>query len=373
MLVLGTADWNQPIATNQHYVVRELARAHKVLFVESIGLRRPTLSSSDLTRIARRLKPARALPNIGRLVPPNVTVITPRVIPVHVRATRDVNQRLLHVAVKSWLDSPPPRLLWTYSPVTYGLEAYADLTVYHCVDLLAEVVGIDKALIDRAERNLARQGVKAIGSSRVVVEHLKGIGFNHVEYWPNVADTTAISQERPSAPDRRGRAIFAGRLTADKIDFAIVHAIVEAGLEVTLAGPVGTEADQRAIDRLAAAGVEYLGHLDFRQLAREYWKSAVGLIPYPLNSYTAGVSPLKLYEYLAAGLSVVATPLPEIRRADIGGVTICESVDFPDAVAAAVMTFSESEAEARMDMARRHSWVSRGEAVRAMVHPILRP
>jgi len=38
----------------------------------------------------------------------------------------------------------------------------------------------------------------------------------------------------------------------------------------------------------------------------------VGLIPFKLNELTVAVNPIKLREYLAAGLPVVATPLPEV-------------------------------------------------------------
>src|SRR5205085_1523586 len=38
----------------------------------------------------------------------------------------------------------------------------------------------------------------------------------------------------------------------------------------------------------------------------------VGLLPYLINEFTAGIMPVKLKEYLAAGLPVVSTPLPEV-------------------------------------------------------------
>jgi teichuronic acid biosynthesis glycosyltransferase TuaH len=372
LLVMGTADWNQPIATNQHYLVRELARDHGVLYSESIGLRRPTLSPADLKRIARRLRPSTTPGDLGRAIPPNVTVTAPRVIPIHARATYYINQRLLESAVMPWIATPQPKILWTYNPVTYGLEAHASSTVYHCVDLLGEVVGVDKGLVDSAERSLARQGVKAIGSSRVVVRHLTEIGFEDVEYWPNVADISTINDERPKAPGRLRRAIFAGRITIEKIDYHMLQSVLDAGVPLAIAGPIGSDQDQVAVDKLVASGADYLGHLDFRPLAREYWKSQVGLIPYPVNKYTAGVNPLKLFEYLAAGLSVVGTPLPEMREEPTSGVTIRENVrDFGEATAAAIDAFDEIDAHARMEIARRHSWEGRGESARKLLQKVL--
>ncbi|MCB0250929.1 MAG: glycosyltransferase, partial [Anaerolineae bacterium] len=40
----------------------------------------------------------------------------------------------------------------------------------------------------------------------------------------------------------------------------------------------------------------------------------VCLIPYRLNEQTRHVNPLKVYEYLAGGKPVVATPLPELAQ-----------------------------------------------------------
>ena len=40
--------------------------------------------------------------------------------------------------------------------------------------------------------------------------------------------------------------------------------------------------------------------------------AAAGIIPYAINPLTSSVFPMKVYEYLAAGLPVVATPLPAL-------------------------------------------------------------
>src|SRR5213078_962634 len=56
----------------------------------------------------------------------------------------------------------------------------------------------------------------------------------------------------------------------------------------------------------------------------------VGLVPYRDSEYTASVYPVKLNEYLAMGVPVVATDLPEIRlfNADHGGVlTVAREAD----------------------------------------------
>ena len=145
--LLATADWNAPLWTNKQYMARELAVDHDVLYVESIGLRRPRLDLADLRRIAERLKPS---DSIKRPLEPGVTVAKPRTVPFHNRATRRLNERLLAHTVKPWLaDTTRPRILWTYSPLTYGLERHADHVVYHCVDLLGAYPGVSNEMIER--------------------------------------------------------------------------------------------------------------------------------------------------------------------------------------------------------------------------------
>ena len=56
-VLFATADWDTPYWTNKQHTARHLARmGWRVLYVESLGLRAPTASGRDLSRIWRRLK-----------------------------------------------------------------------------------------------------------------------------------------------------------------------------------------------------------------------------------------------------------------------------------------------------------------------------
>ena len=56
IVCVGFADWDTELWTNQHHLMSRLAASNRVLFVESLGLRRPQLAGRDLRRIARRLR-----------------------------------------------------------------------------------------------------------------------------------------------------------------------------------------------------------------------------------------------------------------------------------------------------------------------------
>ena len=131
-MILSTADFAAAAWTNKQHLARELARRLPVTYIESFGLRKPTLGATDLRRMAGRLRSSRTVTTSS----PNtwgVDVVHPIVIPLHgVAPVRALNKHL----VKRLPVEGDDAVLWTFSPVTYGLEDRFARTVYHSVDLL---------------------------------------------------------------------------------------------------------------------------------------------------------------------------------------------------------------------------------------------
>ena len=108
------------------------------------------------------------------------------------------------------------------------------------------------------------------------------------------------------------------------------------------------------------------------ELAEIFSTATVGLIPYVLNAYTRGVSPLKTFEYGAAGLSVVATDLPGVTPVE-GMVWVApDRTRFIDAVAQADASMGAANIADRIQLAATHSWERRGDQVRELVALSLR-
>lgn len=381
VLVLGTAEWNAPIATNQQYVVRELASSPclELQFMESMALRKPKVNRADLARILDRLsravrfasaetkRPAR------RKIPKNVRVRSTLVVPLHTGLPALLNHKLLRTQVREWLTFPGKRVLLTYTPVTYGLEDEANATIYHCVDLLGKVEGIDSALIDFQESRLGAKGVTAIATSNAVRKHLISQGFAAPLLMENVADTRVYERFASQLQTRRG-AIFAGNLTTTKLDLDLLRTVADAGVHLTLAGPLGagTEPGGSLWRLMNRDNVKYLGLLGPEELAAAFSTSAVGLVPYALNEYTMGVSPLKVYEYLASGLPVVSTQLPGVHACGRDVQTL-NSVEFlAQTVAFTADHATQGDIDRRVGIAQSHSWTDRGREIRALIERLLR-
>lgn len=378
ILVLGTADWDQAIATNQHYVVRELLQDYPLTYSESFGLRRPEFTTRDLTRMARRLlgrfRKTRSTSRItNRPRPAGLDVVSPVIIPFHSGIARHFNTLRIRNLFREWINYEGPRILWTYTPLTYGLEKYAAATIYHCVDLLGEFPGVSPEMVANQEARLASSTRVALASSEVVERHLEDRGFADVRSWPNVADVETISQYRGAVRRNSQSVVFAGNLSKAKIDFDILERIAQEGFELHLAGPIaegGGDATSE-VQRLVELGAKYHGLLSLDDVSKLYWNCSVGLIPYTITPYTLGVNPLKTYEYLAAGMGVVSTAVPAVKPVP-GHVSIISTLDdCVFQVRRLASSGSPESLETRFALANENSWSKRGEEARSLLAQII--
>lgn len=383
VVILSTADIDAPIWTNKQHIAARLVAEREVHYIESLGLRAPRLSVKDLRRILTRVSAILR----KRRDPPTINVAgqrregvealhrhLPIVIPFHAFApVRAFNRWMIKRRIQPHL--PERYALWSFSPLTYGLEERAEMVVYHSVDLLHTIDGIPRKALLQAERRLVTRADVLVASSTGVANHLRALHANPI-VWENVADIDLFQGLRAPASARERRAIFVGNLTPSKIDFSIFEAIIAKGVRLALAGPFsidGTKRDPALTRLLASPHVTYLGTLNQQEMAVEIGKSWVGIIPYHLNQYTTGVFPMKVYEYLAAGLPVVATALPSISDRTIPGVTLASPQGFAEAVARACTgeytsppgDFSKNSWDARLEQIRTLLDFGRQQAVEA--------
>jgi glycosyltransferase involved in cell wall biosynthesis len=177
---------------------------------------------------------------------------------------------------------------------------------------------------------------------------------NGVDY-PHFATSRALAVARP--PRTRPRLIYIG--TLDRwFDAGLVGAIAArlAHWQIDLVGPSALDATQlRCLDR---GNVSLLGRREYADLPGLLADSDVAMIPFVINRLVESTSPIKLYEYLAAGLPVVATPMREVLPHVEPGVVTCAD-DASGFVAAIEALAARPAVERCQAVARECSWESR--------------
>lgn len=174
--------------------------------------------------------------------------------------------------------------------------------------------------------------------------------------------TPMRSQPRSFGSLERPVALYTGTVD-DRIDVPSIAQVLASGAvgSLALAGPV---ADAAALRALTDVGAHYLGTLDQESLAAVTQHADVGLVPHVRTPLTEAMSPLKMYEYLAAGLPVVATDLPPIRDVHPRIVTVPDGGSWSSAVLDALAKPALDE-PARLRLVDQLSWHRRLEPVRA--------
>jgi glycosyltransferase involved in cell wall biosynthesis len=318
-IVAFSKDWNTDPTSNTH-LMRLLAERADVLWVESSGMRRPNAGRvADWRRIGKKI---RAMTGGLRPGAPGMTVLSPPALPFPTsRVARAINARLYHWAIRRALGqmrraSNP--LLWVYIPT---VARYLDLLpsrglVYHCIDRWWAFSEYDSTEMRRCHEILCRRADHVFASSRELFDDCRQLS-DHVSYLPHGVDArhfaTAVAGPiaRPADLPSSSRPIvgFIG-LIDDWVDLSLVRAVALANpsADVVLIG-----AARAPVDALAGLpNVYLLGRKPFAELPAYLASFEVALIPFVLNDLTRAVNPIKLREYLGAGVPVVTTALPEL-------------------------------------------------------------
>ena len=209
---------------------------------------------------------------------------------------------------------------WSFLPSSAPVSGTLgeELVVYHCVDEFSAFSDAPAQQIRELERRLLAKADVVICSSEklradkarvnpssYLVQH--GVDLEHFAkaYGPG----TTPPDEVKNLP---GPVIGFWGLIADWVDLALVRHVADAfsGGSVVLLGSSTT--DLSPLD--GARNIHFLGRRPYADLPRYAKAFDVALMPFKVNELTLAANPLKVREYLAAGLPVVSTAIPEVER-----------------------------------------------------------
>lgn len=196
---------------------------------------------------------------------------------------------------------------------------------------------------------------------------------NGVDYQ---AYTSALAD--PSLPDDLstidGPRLGYSGLVGDKLNLSMLKELAQENPEWSLVflGAVGVsrqaETWQQLIDM---PNVHYLGMVDVHQVPHYLKGFDVGLMPYRQNRHAEHISPLKLYDYLAAGLPVASMDIPAAREFSRYIHLAERSQDFAQAVRSALADVAPERRQARRHIAAQHTWEARVGSVSELIQSLL--
>lgn len=371
-MVVFANDWDTD-PTSKHHVMRLLSEHTRVLWIESSGMRRPSAASAgDLRRIGNKLKQfTRGL----RQPLQNLWVYSPLAVPLPTsRVVQAFNAWLYGLSIR-WairrLGGKGPVVIWVYIPT---VARYLDRLpqgrlIYHCVDRWWAFPEYDAAEMKACHQILAQQADLVLASSRELEQD--SVQFNpRTRYLPHGVrwehfHPAATGAVEPIGRRSDGRPVigFIGLLDT-WIDLTILEKVAKENpdAELLLVGAVKVDARQL----LALPNVTALGRKPFADLPGYLAAFDVALVPFLINDLTRAVNPIKMLEYLSAGVPVVATPLPELLgMRDHLGVDLA---DDPDEFQAAVRRRLErrvlpEERRAISESVRNEGWPARVDEI----------
>lgn len=274
---------------------------------------------------------------------------------------------------------------------TAGLRVAARSGARHAVEINALLTREEAtwrglhhpALAAAAERRvLADADLRVAVSAEVAAEVREISGGRPLVVVPNGVDVD-LFRDRPDRSSARaelelppqGRLLcFTGSLRPwHGLDTAVeALALLPADVHLVVAGdgPVRLELRRRADERGMGPRVHWLGQVAHREIPRVLAACDVALAPYPALERFA-FSPLKLYEYLAAGIPVVASSIGQIPQVlEAGRWGHLAAPGDPAALAAGIRDVlrDPAAAAARAERARayamaEHSWRNRAQQV----------
>jgi glycosyltransferase involved in cell wall biosynthesis len=318
--IVFSDDWGEHPSSSQH-LFRRIAATHDVLWVNTIGMRKPRLSSLDLTKARRKIrkmldwKPDRAK---KRDDPPRLSVCQPFMLPY---ANNPLVRRINAVSVKRAVAKRARQMGMSAPILVSSVPNACDLvgklgescTVYYCVDDFSQWTGFDHDLVREMDASLIAKADVVLATSDFLHDHLQqsgkpvsmlthGVDIEHFAFIPE--------REHPVLASISGPRIGFFGVIDDRLDQELVAAIARArpGVAFVFAGPV-LSPPQLLRD---LPNVHFLGSLAYAHLPFFVAGLSALILPYKVNDSTAAISPLKLKEYLATGRPVIATPMHEV-------------------------------------------------------------
>jgi glycosyltransferase involved in cell wall biosynthesis len=235
--------------------------------------------------------------------------------------------------------------------------------IYDCADDFPEFTQYEDLMCERADL--------VVCCSETLVNKLSGKHPN-ILYLPNGVDVKHFCPSEQSIPTEmaairaRGEAVigFSGAMYKERVDVELLYFLAKnrPQWQIVIVGETyGWDFSS------APSNISYLGNHSYETLPHYIQCFDVGLIPFHDNQIARGTDPIKLYEYIAAGIPVVSRELLFLQRVDLPPIyTYTTQEECLIAIDQALANEKIGAGENRLvrwEFAERNSWDNRVETL----------
>jgi len=304
-------DWQSHPSSTQH-LFKQLAKQHQIIWINSIGMRKPTFRLIDLKRVFNKLKSLflskRSSPNAKTTDHSHnldLTAHTLAVLPWHDNLiVRLYNKWIFN---KKGFIGEEPIVYWLSVPTAISLISprEQDKVIYYCGDDFSALAGVDHKMVAPFESEL----IKKADTIYVVSERLANkMPKTKVKMLSHGVDLALFTTQTAKASELEqiSKPIigFYGSLNA-WLDKALLLTLAKERPEYQLV-LIGHLIEDFS-ELLKLDNVTHIKAVEHHRLASfsQHWQ--VSILPFVDNEQIRSCDPLKLKEYIATGTPIVTT------------------------------------------------------------------
>ena len=313
-------DWTGDPLSKTH-LMRLLSKDNRILWVNSIGYRSPSFASKrDLGRIVHKL---RAALDPIREVEKNIFVLSPLAIPAFGSSllrrfsTALLRKQILRAMRHLGFRRP---MNWVFNPAAGTLAGSLgeEAIIYYCVDEYTAFAGVDTTSLAAIERTLLdKSEIVFVSAEKLLQSKISGRartilirhGVDYEHFSAALLQTTIVPSEIAHLP--RPIIGYFGLIADDWVDLPLLIHVARSFPTGSLVLLGKVTMDINSLRR--EPNVHVLGRVPYSTLPGYSKGFDVAVIPFPVTEVTLNANPLKAREYLAAGLPVVSTAIPEVE------------------------------------------------------------
>lgn len=315
------SEWNN-IWVREQEVCTWLAENNDVYYVERLNAENP-----KLINLWNRLKKRFLIPNPGTSSGSginNLQFIHFKLLPLHFKWLERINNWIISYQIKKFFPTVNPNkyILFVSHPSKFILQIIKKipeppLMIYQCVDQFQYKNGYGRNALE-TDTTLTQKADLVITPSKTILAEKRKLNANTYRIPHGVSNeitsySKIISSSNKYSTDKKKTPEICYFGTFHHIfDFELIRCAANMFKQFRFVfwGPITENA---RIQFKGIPNIELCGYLPVKEAAHRIGNSDVCIIPYIRNNFSDGVFPHKLFQYLATGLPIVATKLPDLE------------------------------------------------------------